>query len=381
MKRVLTTILTLLFLATYANSQELAMVKEKKEIGYINLSGVYVIKPQFKHASSFSGKYAAAADGKKWGYIDNKGNWIIKPQYDRAYSFNSGYARVEKDDKIYYIDSKNQTLKTPKADKLYDFNKYGAALLKINDKVGIINTEGQFILKPTLDAIKGFKGPYARFENNGKWGIVNSKGKIIIPGQYDGIGNYSKKGIWAKKGDTWGVIKSGKFIALPGVEKIWDFGDGSSLTYARKEEKMGFINGDGKWIIKPSYESARSFSNGLAPVSMDKKWGYINEKGEKVIDFKYEDAEIFASNGLAPVKDGDWGFIDKTGKLVIPTDYGISTGIGGLFGHFNKDIKKGFQDSGLSRVYYKKMWHFVNAKGEFIGTEYKDARIFIDTSK
>lgn len=381
MKKIITAVLVLIFAIPYANSQELAWVKEKRKIGYIDLSGSYVIEPQFKHAGSFSGKYAAAAEGRDWGYIDAKGEWVIEPQYKRAYAFNSGYAKVEKDGRTYYIDSKNKELKTPEADKIYDFNKHGAALLKVNNKVGIINTKGQFVLKPTFDLIKDFDGAYARFEDDGKWGIVNSKGKIVIPGKYDGIGKYSKNGVWAQEGDTWGVIKNGKFIALPDAEKIWHFGDGSSLTYARKNGKMGFINGAGKWIIKPTYEKARAFNNGLAPVSIDGKWGYINEKGEKVIDFKYDDAEIFASNGLAPVKDGDWGFVNKKGELVIPTDYKITTGTGGLAGLFSDDIEKGFQESGLSRVYYKRRWHFINAKGEFVGKEYKDARIFVDTSK
>lgn len=382
MKKILTTILTLLFITSITYGQELAMVRNnKKKIGFIDLSGSYVIEPQFKNAFDFSGKYAAIADGREWGYIDTKGKWIIEPQYKLALPFSAGYALVDDvDGKSFYIDSKNQKLKVPEADKLYSFNENGVALIKVGDKLGLINTKGQFVLEPKYEVIKKFDNGYARFRDNGKWGIIDTKGKEIIPAKYDDINRYSKNGVGAKSGESWGVIKNGKFIALPDAEKIWDFTEGSTLTYARKGGKMGFINGQGKWVIEPTYEKARAFRNGLAPVIKDGKWGYINEKGEKIIDFIYRDAEVFAKNGLAPVKENKlWGFVDKTGKLVIPMDYELSAGLSDLFR--SKGVDKGFQDNGFARVGYKKKWGFINAKGEVLGEWYKNVDTFVDTSK
>ena len=60
--------------------------------------------------------------------------------------------------------------------------------------------------------------------------------------------------------------------------------------------------------------------NGLALVQADdEKYGYIDEKGEYVIDPVYHYAYGFAENGLARVgsKSGKWGYIDKNGKYVI----------------------------------------------------------------
>lgn len=382
MKRILTTILTLLFVVSITYGQELAMVRnKKKKVGFIDLSGAFVIEPQFKNAFDFSGKYAAVAEGRKWGYIDTKGKWAIEPQYKLALPFNSGYALVnDADGKAFYVDGKNQKLEVPEADKLYSFNDKGVALIKIGDKVGLINTKGQFVLKPKYDVIKKFDNGYARVREDGKWGIIDTKGKVIIPATYDDITRYSKNGVGAKKGESWGVVKGGKFTALAEAEKIWDFTESSVLAYARKDGKMGFINGQGKWVIEPAYEKARAFNNGLAPVVKDGKWGYINERGEKVIDFKYSDAEIFAKNGLAPVKEKKlWGFIDKTGKLVIPMDYALSAGLSDLFR--SKGVEKGFQDNGLARVGYKKKWGFINAKGEVLGQWYKNVDTFVDTSK
>ncbi len=76
--------------------------------------------------------------------------------------------------------------------------------------------------------------------------------------------------------------------------------------------KYGFKNGT-NWTIKPKYEKAHDFSDGLAAVCMNGKWGYIDEYGETRIAFRYDDAKDF-SNGLAAVSmNGKYAFIDKNG--------------------------------------------------------------------
>src|SRR3954463_10837627 len=58
-------------------------------------------------------------------------------------------------------------------------------------------------------------------------------------------------------------------------------------------------------------------SVGLFPIRQDGKWGYINRTGEVVIKPQYDDAWDF-SEGLAYVRAGmRRGLIDKTGQMVI----------------------------------------------------------------
>ena len=102
---------------------------------------------------------------------------------------------------------------------------------------------------------------------------------------------------------------------------ISDFGT-NNLSIARKNNKLGFINKNGEWIIEPNYSNAKDFSNGLAPVEKNGKWGYIDESGEIKIPVKYNDAELFSDNGLAPVKqNGKWGVVDIEGNIVVEPKY------------------------------------------------------------
>lgn len=81
--------------------------------------------------------------------------------------------------------------------------------------------------------------------------------------------------------------------------------------------------------IPPRYDDARSFSEGLAAVSIGEKWGFIDTAGQEVVPLRYGEAGDFR-DGLAPVRVGDWrtgawGFIDKAGNEVIPPKYhGVS---------------------------------------------------------
>src|SRR5258705_10810529 len=60
----------------------------------------------------------------------------------------------------------------------------------------------------------------------------------------------------------------------------------------------------------------------LRPIQQDGKWGYIDSVGRVVIKPQFEWAEEF-SEGLAAFqnKDGKHGYVDQTGKIVIEAKF------------------------------------------------------------
>lgn len=98
-----------------------------------------------------------------------------------------------------------------------------------------------------------------------------------------------------------------------------------------QDGKWGYMNKDGKEVIKPQYDCAWDFSEGLACVQVDLLRGYIDDNGQMVIKPQYFMARPF-SEGLAAVcvdaekwggffvfnfGSGKWVYIDKTGKVVV----------------------------------------------------------------
>jgi hypothetical protein len=76
--------------------------------------------------------------------------------------------------------------------------------------------------------------------------------------------------------------------------------------------RWGYINGRGQVVIKPLYEKAGPFAEGLSRVALGGKWGYINDRGNTVIAPSFDRAFDF-SEGLAVV------MVKKKSKLPVKT--------------------------------------------------------------
>lgn len=101
--------------------------------------------------------------------------------------------------------------------------------------------------------------------------------------------------------------------------------------YAKqKNGKYWYLDTNGKVIISFVYDSAVSFSDGLAAVSQDGKRYFIDKNGKIVIDFEWKDYEgdLYFFNGVLPVRkitasksDDKFGVINKKGELIAPIEY------------------------------------------------------------
>ncbi|WP_299887309.1 WG repeat-containing protein [uncultured Lacinutrix sp.] len=358
--------LVLIFSVTLSFAQKLALANETGKFGYINTSGEWHIEPQFKVAKNFSEDMAQASiNGKKWGYINRKGEWVIEPKFKKTKAFNSGIAIVADDDGWMYINKKGERVFSKlNIEKFYDFSE-GLAPYRQGKLVGFIDTNGEIIVEPKYIKAFDFLNGYSKVRVGDKWGLIDKTGAYFVKPEYDGVSKVynSNKVVTAKKGEQNGLIINNEFKVIEGAEKIWNFSINSDLTYAKKGGKIGFINSKGEWVIKPKYDKARAFRNGLAPVFANKSWGYIDNNGETIIPIQYRDAEIFSVDGLAPVKSEKfWGFMDKNGEMVIDEKYDITAG---GFSIFKKNNEKGFVN-GLARVKYKKSWGFINKEGKLL---------------
>ena len=91
--------------------------------------------------------------------------------------------------------------------------------------------------------------------------------------------------------------------------------------------KYGYADERGSIAIKPQYDKAENFSEGLAAVMIKEnhteKWGFINPAGKMVIPATYRLKPGRFSEGLAAVRIGEsessyeMAYIDKTGKRVM----------------------------------------------------------------
>ncbi len=88
------------------------------------------------------------------------------------------------------------------------------------------------------------------------------------------------------------------------------------LTLRSKNGKVGFIDASGEFKIPPTFDQALPFSEGLAAVAVGNKWGFIGTGGEFVIEPKF-DAAFYFGEGVGMVESkGDLELVNRAGDVV-----------------------------------------------------------------
>jgi hypothetical protein len=103
-----------------------------------------------------------------------------------------------------------------------------------------------------------------------------------------------------------------------------EVGEREGIKYFQVVEngKTGFRDLDGNIVIKPIYDNAEMFSEGLSTVQIGNKYGLIDETGKYVLPM--HDREYLGSvhNGLASFRANDkYGFIDTAGHEKIKPQF------------------------------------------------------------
>ncbi|KAA5467163.1 WG repeat-containing protein [Bacteroides cellulosilyticus] len=98
-------------------------------------------------------------------------------------------------------------------------------------------------------------------------------------------------------------------------------GEDINLTSQEGEnEKFGYIDKSGKFVIEPQFEFADDFSEGLAIVTINDEYGFIDKSGKFVIEPQFEYASKF-SDGISRVENNGKEFkIDTNGNVVSDLD-------------------------------------------------------------
>jgi hypothetical protein len=192
-------------------------------------------------------------------------------------------------------------------------------------------------------------------EVGGKYGYIDRTGKEVVEPQFllawessEGLGLVDLRGtgpscvhVWyGRAGIEWltearfdfakefreglaGVCVG--FRARPGRAVEWRNPKTGGLVSGHVWEfdwgKWGYIDRTGGYVIRPRFDLAQGFSEGLAAVRVGDKWGYVDRAGELVVKPQFDSAGQY-SEGLARIGVGKkepyaYGFIDRSGKVII----------------------------------------------------------------
>ena len=134
----------------------------------------------------------------------------VSGKYDNIGKFNNGIAFVRLNGKVGAINSSGKEVIKPEWDKLTNFGRDGIGFAHKDGMVGLITKDGKVILKPVYEHISNFKYGRAIITKDNLVGIVDINGKILIEPKYQKL-RIDKGGlIRATENGTEVLLKTGK---------------------------------------------------------------------------------------------------------------------------------------------------------------------------
>ena len=357
MKRIILIIISIWFCASNSNSQLTPIIEDGK-MGYINTSGEVVIQPKYipeitLSAMNVNGRLIRIFKVPQWS-IFSEGIACVKTPKRFLNWFTYDYS-------YYMIDSTGEEL----------FDSDNIIIGQMHEGIAVSRTQ--------------MKTLYSVYKEN--FGYINISGDMVVDDIYD-YGSAFNSGYALVLDDStfYYINRNGDPVDFPfTIEDAKGFSEG--LACVKNNDKWGYINTIGNWIIEPKYIHTGSFSNGRAWVFDGVKYIYIDKYGKEkslgyleALDFSDGIAwvkksgeisenwtavdtnfkELFTmelqfvnsfSNGLACVcYNGKFGFINPKGNFVIPCKY---------------DYAESFT-SGLALVWLDKQVFYINSEGKMV---------------
>lgn len=196
-----------------AFSDGIAAIKSANSFAYYN-DNFKKIAGDFTFAGTFSEKTAAVEENGKWFLINEKGKKINESPYEKialdenGKAFVNGRAFVMINGKYIMVDENAEQIGNQTFDDAKPFIGSSPAAVKVGNKWGFVDTEGNLVINPEYEEALSFKNGLAAAKNSGKWGYINTDNEVAIGFIFDECKNFNQKGIaFIKDGDTWSIIK------------------------------------------------------------------------------------------------------------------------------------------------------------------------------
>jgi len=272
------------------------------EYEVIDNNGRTIIPPTDRFVGSFSDNLAVTKIplksfdyiyDEKYTFVDTSGKFIFVCDCDTN------------DPDLYYLKSINRCVKTFKYAS--DFSNQRAIVIS-NQKFNFIDTKSNYISNLEFDDAKPFKFGFAPVKIGEKWGAINKNGQIVIEPKFTELWNFNENYARYFDGKLYGFIDtSGKLAFNSNYLFAGDFSCGYALVKLGEWEYT-FIDKNGKQATSNKFMLAGTFRECFARVMINGKWGYIDNNFRIVLEPEYDFATDF--------RDG-FAYVWKSNKCMI----------------------------------------------------------------
>lgn len=292
--------------------------------GFLDETGQVVIPAQFDQIGSFAENLCPVNFAGKWGYIRHNGEWAIPPEYKGGWMFHEGLARVWNfDGKFVFIDSLNNLVFTADYDEVNDLVHQRIRVVT-KGVTGFLNRKGKEAIPPEFQGGSDFnRSGIAKVKSENKYGLIDTLGVWILPAEFDWIGSIDGNYIALRQSRSYSIFNSELNQILPG----------NFDQVAEPLAKVSAVQIAGNWALM-DLESGKkapvegTLVQGLGhqrwSVFRDQKWYLIDSTGQLLTDIGFRQINRYQDDRACCLQDELWGYLDTDGHLVIPPTYGLA---------------------------------------------------------
>lgn len=317
------------------------LCRKEQECGLMNSAGELILEQTYRRLvvspliPGAARQVIAEPVGGKTGIFDLTGKWLLQPDFayeDLSFLHNNRVA-VKREGKWGYADGRGRMVIPAQFESAGDFLA-SAAVVRGRENLGLIDVNGTPLTPHKYIKIGDFVDGIAEFmDADTVAGLIDIKGKEVVAG-FVVTGPLSEGLAMAfrSKKEQGYIDRQGKWVIKTKFGVRGDFTDG--LAIVDKAGKRGYITGNGKLAIPFKFDFAHDFSGGVATVAQKRKWGVIDNKGRFLVKPELDYIDSFVRGvaranrggsldefGFADGAEGLWGVIDTRGKWIVEPQY------------------------------------------------------------
>ncbi len=245
-------------------------------MGFVNTKGEEIIPIKYTGDPWFYEGFVclcpADAEIEKYGFLNKQGEQVIPFKYNQAgYSgFKNGECRVMINGRTNLINTSGELVFTPSLTT--NMEGFSCGLAKAYTKpdrsgVGFFNRNNEWVVKPIYDRSESFKNGVTIVSINDKYGVIDTLGNFIIPLKFDKIlGGCDDSGYFSCEKDlaTYYYNCQGEYFTQHPIKRLKACKNSNLYPYMDNDDKWGYLNADGSYFIQAKYEDVDSFEEGKA---------------------------------------------------------------------------------------------------------------------
>ena len=246
--------------------EDFVIYMENNKCGFLNKNCKVAIKAIYDFVYPFNEGLAQVWKDRKAGFINKKGKLVIPIKYTECSHFSEGLVFVEDSTGVYCLNKYGKiTFKVKIGQNFANYFSVSssrfvnglAPMLNESNKLGYINTKGEWEIMPKYDFGTNFFKGLATVGLNGKTAVINHNDELVLPFlDYDYIEYFSEGYATVRKQFKYGVIntKGDLIIPLGKLRNVGSFFNGIAHAYYEDGSgaiKEGYINIKGEWIWGP----------------------------------------------------------------------------------------------------------------------------------